>query len=538
MVEDINAFELLKEEMTTEEIHLKVNAIHRLKTVVLSIGNEDTNKKLLPYLETLIEKEDDEVLFAIAEELGSLWELNPIKTAFLPLLESLAKMDETVVREQAAKSLTTISEQLSDAEMQNVFAPLVIRLAQGEWFTGRVSSCHLFYPAYSRSNAQKEKLRKKFIELCQEDTPMIRRACAAKLGPFCTMLEKSHVLQEILPIFRQLSQDEQDTIRVLCLESLIHIAAHLSKEENQVHTLGILLAAGEDKSWKVRLAFAKNFAKFAESFGKDITDGNLIQTFTLLLTDNEAEVKNAAIMSLSQCLKNLSSPKICDFILPTLTNSYADAQVSFKAGTATALCEMAALIGKDYTMTKVMPILMELLKDDNADVRLNVTSGLIKICAVVGPDILTSNFVSQITQMTKDAQWRVKMSVFEFIGDLSISLGKDAFVKNLESVFMAYLTNTAASVREMGITKSRDLCATFKSDWIMTSYLPKVIENFNIEKQGYNYRMCSLMSLQTALPYMGKDLISEKIVPVFVKAAGDKIPNVQFCVSRIIAQSK
>lgn len=78
--------------------------------------------------------------------------------------------------------------------MQNVFAPLVIRLAQGEWFTGRVSSCHLFYPAYSRSNAQKEKLRKKFIELCQEDTPMIRRACAAKLGPFCTMLEKAHVL--------------------------------------------------------------------------------------------------------------------------------------------------------------------------------------------------------------------------------------------------------------------------------------------------------------------------------------------------------
>mmetsp|Transcript_16340 Transcript_16340/g.11513 ORF Transcript_16340/g.11513 Transcript_16340/m.11513 type:complete len:111 (+) Transcript_16340:66-398(+) len=110
MVEDINAFDLLKEEMVTEEIHLKVNAIHRLKTVVLSIGIEDTNKKLLPYLETLIKEEDDEVLFAIAEELGSLWELNPIKTSFLPLLESLAKMDETVVREQAAKSLTTISE--------------------------------------------------------------------------------------------------------------------------------------------------------------------------------------------------------------------------------------------------------------------------------------------------------------------------------------------------------------------------------------------------------------------------------------------
>ena len=43
MVENVNALSLLKEEMQTEEIHLKVNAIHRLKTVILSIGINDTN---------------------------------------------------------------------------------------------------------------------------------------------------------------------------------------------------------------------------------------------------------------------------------------------------------------------------------------------------------------------------------------------------------------------------------------------------------------------------------------------------------------
>ena len=147
---------------------------------------------------------------------------------------------------------------------------------------------------------------------------MIRRACASKLGLFATQLEKQHVLQEILPIFRQLSQDEQDTIRVMCLESLIPMANYLSKEEDQIHTLGTLLAAGEDKSWKVRLAFAKNFADFAASFGKEITDNNLIQTFTLLVNDCEAEVKHAAITNISACLKNLSTEKICNLLLPTL----------------------------------------------------------------------------------------------------------------------------------------------------------------------------------------------------------------------------
>ena len=79
------------------------------------------------------------------------------------------------------------------------------------------------------------------------------------------------------------------------MESLIPMAKHLSKEDNLTHQLGIVLAAGEDKSWKVRLAFANNFAQLADAFGKEIADGNLIQTFTNLLTDQEAEVKNAAI---------------------------------------------------------------------------------------------------------------------------------------------------------------------------------------------------------------------------------------------------
>ncbi len=51
-MEDINALDLLKEEMETEEIHLKVNVIHRLKTVILSIGVDDTLKKVYPYIES------------------------------------------------------------------------------------------------------------------------------------------------------------------------------------------------------------------------------------------------------------------------------------------------------------------------------------------------------------------------------------------------------------------------------------------------------------------------------------------------------
>lgn len=37
---DINPFDLLREEMESDETHLRVNAIHRLKTVATLMGSE------------------------------------------------------------------------------------------------------------------------------------------------------------------------------------------------------------------------------------------------------------------------------------------------------------------------------------------------------------------------------------------------------------------------------------------------------------------------------------------------------------------
>jgi hypothetical protein len=96
----------------------------------------------------------------------------------------------------------------------------------------------------------------------------------------------------------------------MCLESLIPLSSALSKEENQINTVGTIQAAGEDKSWKVRLCFAKKFPEFAKSFGKEITDTYLVESFSLMLNDNESEVKNAAISNIPSFISNLSTDKI------------------------------------------------------------------------------------------------------------------------------------------------------------------------------------------------------------------------------------
>ena len=96
----------------------------------------------------------------------------------------------------------------------------------------------------------------------------------------------------------------------------------------------------------MRLAFARNFAQLAKAFGKDITDANLIQTFTLFLKDGESEVRNAAISSLKDCIRLISIEKINSLILPNLEMLYQDSSPQFRAGVATVVSITATIMGK------------------------------------------------------------------------------------------------------------------------------------------------------------------------------------------------
>jgi serine/threonine-protein phosphatase 2A regulatory subunit A len=77
-----------------------------------------------------------------------------------PPLESLATVEETVVRDKAVESLRQISQEHTPVALEAHFVPLVKRLASGDWFTSRTSACGLFSVCYPRaSNAVKAEIR-------------------------------------------------------------------------------------------------------------------------------------------------------------------------------------------------------------------------------------------------------------------------------------------------------------------------------------------------------------------------------------------
>jgi serine/threonine-protein phosphatase 2A regulatory subunit A len=82
------------------------------------------------------------------------------------------------------------------------------RLASGEWFMARVSSCGLFHIVYpSATDPLKAELRTIYGQLCQDDMPMVRRAAASNLGKFAATVDQSHLKAEIVSMFDDLTQD-------------------------------------------------------------------------------------------------------------------------------------------------------------------------------------------------------------------------------------------------------------------------------------------------------------------------------------------
>lgn len=63
---------MFKEELDTDDLASRVNTIHKVSIVATLMPVEAIKSTLLPYLDALCKKEDDEVVFAITEEYATL----------------------------------------------------------------------------------------------------------------------------------------------------------------------------------------------------------------------------------------------------------------------------------------------------------------------------------------------------------------------------------------------------------------------------------------------------------------------------------
>ncbi|KAI9444893.1 ARM repeat-containing protein [Lactarius indigo] len=524
-VDEITPIALLMDELRSEDVQLRLNAIRRVSTIALALGPDRAREELIPFLQDSVDDED-EILLALADELGKSFEeyIGGKEWAHVLLgpLENLSAVEETLVRDKAAESITKIAAVLTSQQVEQHYIPLLNRLSHGEWFTSRTSSAALYAPVYSKvSPAIQEELRKGFAALGSDDTPMVRRAAAKWLGAFAKNLSKQHVLSDGLTIYRRLQADDQDSVRLLTVEDLVIIAQQLSPAEVKEQLLKQIRQSVSDKSWRVRYMAANHFNALSEAVGVQLVREELT---------TEAEVRTAAAGQIPGFSKLLEPEVVIARIVPFVRDLCQDSSQHVRAALANQITGLAPLLGHGPTIEHLLQLFLHLLKDEFPEVRLNIISKLEQVNEVIGIQLLADNLLPAIVELAEDKSWRVRQAIIEYIPLLATQLGRAFFDEQLANLCMSWLGDTVYSIREAATINLKKLTEVFGVEWARTQIVPKVVNMGS--HPNYLYRMTTVQAIGTIAPSLNIEIVSDEIIDALLHLATDPIPNIRFNVAK------
>jgi len=285
----------------------------------------------------------------------------------LPLLQFLLCVEETVVRDQTVEGTREILKLLNEEQIQKDVMNLITIISNQEYFTGKVSACYLIRMAYEKAGKEREKLRNLYYKLCDDETPLIKRTAAKEFGPLCLIMEKEIVNPEMINYFKKFMSDS-DSVKVIALSSLIQLVKLFQNTDNQRLNVQVVVAASEDKSWRVRHELARIFPQLIDGFGSQINE--LVPTLGNLIKDSEMEVRNVALEGLAQIIRFFNTEKVSICIIPAILSVANDSTPHVKASIGECMGPISRSVGYSTFNTKMCTLFDSLMKDENSEVRL------------------------------------------------------------------------------------------------------------------------------------------------------------------------
>nr|CAH8871586.1 unnamed protein product [Trichobilharzia regenti] len=473
---------ILIDELRNEDMQTRLASIKKLSTISLALGPERTRTELIPFLTETI-YDEDEVLREMAKQLADFVPLvggPEYVHCLLPPLEGLASAEETVVRDKAVETLRALAPSFSSKDLEFHFLPLIKRLATGDWFTSRTSACGLFSVVYQQCTpAVRADLRRAFKQLCADDTPMVRRAAANRLGELARCIEMDALRSDLLPLLPTLcQQDDQDSVRLLGVNAAVDFAEVLPTEDVVAHIIPLIRSAAEDKSWRVRYQLADHITDLQTAVKPQLAGQHLVDVYQMLLKDPEGEVRAAAAGKLkkfaSALAPDIRESVIMKTLLPIIRDMVGENNLQVKTALAGVMMALSPLLGKENTVEHLLPLLLVQLKDENPDVRLNIISNLECVNQIMGITQLSQSLLPAIVELASDTKWRVRLAIIEYMPLLASQLGLQCFNERLTNLCLGWLVDDVYAVREAAVTNLRKLMDQFGVDWASSQIIPRV----------------------------------------------------------------
>ncbi|RHY22315.1 hypothetical protein DYB25_012865, partial [Aphanomyces astaci] len=322
--------------------------------------------------------DDDEILLALAQELGTLPDSScstsltlsiagefvdlvggPLNAYhLLSLLESLVAVDEASVRDT---SMCKVVRQMSPEHITEHFVAVVRRLVTREWYTSRIAASGLFQVSYDQlPPATQAEMRAMFIQLCRDDLPLVRKAAATALGGFASMMDPASATAEIVPDFLTLASDRQDSVRCQTVENAVALAALVPVDVKLNQLLPVVCAAAKDSAWRVRWSVGNKLPEICAAMGPDLATSVICdQCLIPLLGDSEAEVKTVAASRAHGAAQHMSPAHLIAKVVPACVTLARDPSEHVRASLASVVMKIAPFLGRDVAVQHLLPLFLQ-----------------------------------------------------------------------------------------------------------------------------------------------------------------------------------
>jgi len=104
---------------------------------------------------------------------------------------------------------------------------------------------------------------------------------------------------DLLNIFANFYNDEQDSIRMQGIDSIIYFSKVLPMNKINTSLIPYIKKFSVDKSWRIRYLIADKIMEISDGIGLENSKEHLTTYYCQFLEDTESEVRTAAVRRLS-----------------------------------------------------------------------------------------------------------------------------------------------------------------------------------------------------------------------------------------------
>ena len=544
-LDQITATSLL-EDLKNSETKIKINAVHNLRGISFALGTERTRKKLLPYLISCIEEEEDETLIELAKILSNFLDCiggKQYSKELFNIIENLLTIDESNVRKESINALKNIIKQIgSMSEVEKDIMEMINNLSEKKNINQLISALNVIVAVYDDLNKEnKIKTYDLIIQFLQNDSINLKKEINICI-PLITQFLNHLLIEKIINLF---FLDKNDILKMGIMDVLVSLENHPNLLQMMDYINSVITKLSNDTNWRVKMTVGdKLYLILKFKICSNNIKQNSIDIFSKLLESQESEIKNICCQRLEDMTKILCAEENFEKILISLKKLEKETTPYVRISLASNILKLAPFIGTKKTNDYIFPIFLNIIKDENHDIRMTLIKTLDQLNELVNADYIMHGIIPSFLEISSNKSWRIRIQVMEVIPVLVKILEKKIFMDSIFGICITLLADPVFAIRDANIKLMKKLYVKLKSEEFEKRLIDKLIEM--TQSTSYLVRntvalfinnFCNIEIGENIDDYL--EYIENKLSKILLKLCNDKISNVRMnCASALMKMKK